>query len=209
MADDDCDKGATARRVGFRHAVAIVITSGCIAIGVQHRKATIPTSRNHEAPQGQAAMSYTHAYPRPDATTLLPGAHLATPRQGFVHHRLYVGNGRVIHYRGFDRLFRRHPVQEVSLTTFAGGRGFEIMHKTRDADTAALAVARARSRLGEDRYQLWSNNCEHFVTWCIDGVARSLQVEMHRSRWQRPLTWLRRIARLALSGKRGPAALPA
>ena len=39
------------------------------------------------------------------------------------------------------------------------------------------AVERARSRLGEDRYRLWSNNCEHFVHWCLTGSARSRQVE--------------------------------
>jgi len=49
----------------------------------------------------------------------------------------------------------------------------------------ALAVERARARLGEDRYGIWSNNCEHFVEWCLHGTARSAQVE----RWLRWLRW--------------------
>lgn len=41
----------------------------------------------------------------------------------------------------------------------------------------ARSVARARSRLGESRYSLVFNNCEHFVNWCIEGESRSQQVE--------------------------------
>ncbi|MGG1947245.1 lecithin retinol acyltransferase family protein [Trinickia sp. NRRL B-1857] len=37
-------------------------------------------------------------------------------------------------------------------------------------------VARAQSRLGEDRYRILTNNCEHFCTWCVQGFARSEQV---------------------------------
>ena len=156
-------------------------------------------------------MQYAHVRARSDDRTLKPGAHLAAPRRGFVHHGLYVGDGRVIHYRGFDRLLRRHPVQEVSLTTFAGGRGFAVLPcpTTRDDGAAAAAVSRARSRLGEDRYRLWSNNCEHFTTWCLHGVSRSLQVEAHRARWQRPLVWLRRVARLIVRAAGTTPVLPA
>jgi hypothetical protein len=38
-------------------------------------------------------------------------------------------------------------------------------------------MRRARSRLGENRYGLLRNNCEHFCEWCVQGVPRSLQVE--------------------------------
>jgi hypothetical protein len=37
-------------------------------------------------------------------------------------------------------------------------------------------VERARSRLGENRYRLLTNNCEHFCTWCLYGESRSEQV---------------------------------
>ena len=36
---------------------------------------------------------------------------------------------------------------------------------------------RARSRLGERRYHLSRNNCEHFCNWCQLGEYRSEQVE--------------------------------
>ena len=40
----------------------------------------------------------------------------------------------------------------------------------------AEAVARALSRVGEHRYSLLGNNCEHFASWCATGAAVSRQV---------------------------------
>ena len=42
--------------------------------------------------------------------------------------------------------------------------------------TPEETVARARSRLGETNYNLFTNNCEHFAIWCKTGVSESLQV---------------------------------
>ena len=38
-------------------------------------------------------------------------------------------------------------------------------------------VHRAESCLGEDDYNLFFNNCEHFACWCVTGKARSEQVQ--------------------------------
>ena len=38
-------------------------------------------------------------------------------------------------------------------------------------------IARAKSRLGEELYNLVVNNCEHFAIWCKTGVHESHQVE--------------------------------
>jgi hypothetical protein len=43
-------------------------------------------------------------------------------------------------------------------------------------------VRRARSRLGEDRYHVLTNNCEHFCEWCVHGQNRSYQVDALVSR---------------------------
>ena len=37
-------------------------------------------------------------------------------------------------------------------------------------------VERARSKLGEDGYNIVFNNCEHFAIWCKTGVKESHQV---------------------------------
>jgi HRAS-like suppressor 3 len=118
------------------------------------------------------------------------GAHLTTPRRGYVHHGIYAGSGRVIHYAGFSRLFRRGPVEEVSLERFTRGRGFTVKAQAAPKFSGEARVERARSRLGEDTYRFWSNNCEHFVEWCISGASRSHQVETWRMRISNALTIL-------------------
>jgi len=123
-------------------------------------------------------------------TSELPlGAHLTTPRRGYVHHGIYAGDGRVIHYAGFKRLFRRGPVEEISLAAFAKGRGFRVQAWAAPRFSGAERVERARSRLGESRYRFWSNNCEHFVEWCISGESRSSQVETWRARFDAALPY--------------------
>lgn len=113
---------------------------------------------------------------------LTPGTHLTTARLGYRHHGLYAGDGKVLHYGGLHRTLRRRPVEEVSLAQFARGRGFAVVAADAARFDGAVAVERARSRLGEDRYRLWSNNCEHFVTWALNDTPRSAQVEAWRAR---------------------------
>lgn len=38
-------------------------------------------------------------------------------------------------------------------------------------------MERALSRVGEDKYNLLLNNCEHFAIWCKTGVSESYQVK--------------------------------
>ena len=101
---------------------------------------------------------------------LPPGAHLVTPRRFYRHHGIYAGGGRVIHYRGFKDLFRRGPVEEISLEAFAKGAPVLVKGLPADPFAGAAAVERARTRLGEDRYRLLTNNCWHFVRWCLSGT---------------------------------------
>jgi hypothetical protein len=105
------------------------------------------------------------------------GAHLTTPRLGYVHHGLYAGSGRVIHSAGFKTFFRKGPVEDVPLEEFSAGRRWRIHSLPRNKAEGIARIERARSRLGEDAYRFWSNNCEHFVQWCISGERRSRQVE--------------------------------
>jgi len=112
------------------------------------------------------------------------GAHLVTPRRGYSHHGIYVGGNRVVHYAGWSRAaLTCRPVEEVSLEQFAGGRAVIVRGESPRRFASAEVVARARSRLGEDRYRIASNNCEHFCHWCLSGENRSAQVE-------RLLDWL-------------------
>jgi hypothetical protein len=105
------------------------------------------------------------------------GAHLVTPRRGYWHHGIYVGEGRVVHYAGFDQSRRRGPVEEVSLARFAAGQQIWVKPDLRSKYAGLEAARRARSRIGENHYRLLTNNCEHFCMWCLHGEHRSEQVE--------------------------------
>ena len=117
------------------------------------------------------------------------GSHLVTPRRGFAHHGIYVGSGNVVHYRSVVRQFCRGPVEEVSLAGFAQERAIWVRGHRAARFNATEVMRRARSRLGEDRYRLFSNNCEHFCEWCLRDEHRSYQLE-------RLLTLPRRLLRI-------------
>lgn len=116
------------------------------------------------------------------------GAHLITPRFVYAHHGVYVGAGTVVHYAAFAYHWHRGPVEEVSLSRFAHGHPVWVRPARPDALRCEEIVRRARSRVGEDRYRLLSNNCEHFSEWCVHGEHCSPQAE-------RLLARLRRVSR--------------
>ena len=88
----------------------------------------------------------------------------------------------MLHYAGLARDLRPGPVEEVSLEHFANGRAVQIECRSMPAFDSHDIVSRARSRLGESRYRLLTNNCEHFAEWSRFGASRSHQVE----RWLGP-----------------------
>jgi hypothetical protein len=110
------------------------------------------------------------------------GAHLVTPRRGYTHHGIYVGQGRVVQYRGLARGLRTGPVEEVSLAQFAHGYALRVRAEASPCFDGAEVVRRARWRIGENRYHLLTNNCEHFCEWCLRGEPRSYQVDEWFSR---------------------------
>ena len=105
----------------------------------------------------------------------VPGTHLIVLRRGYRHHGIYVGGGRVIHYAGLSR-HRQGRIEEVSLDDFIRNRPIHL-GRAPDETRGHDIVLRARSRLGECRYDLLNNNCEHFCNWCLLGESRSQQVE--------------------------------
>jgi len=109
------------------------------------------------------------------------GSHLVTERLGYTHHGVYAGAGRVVHYAGLSRSLRRGPVQEVALAEFADGHAVWVRQSAGAKFDGTEAVRRAYSRLGEDRYRLISNNCEHFCMWCLYGESRSEQIDGWKS----------------------------
>jgi len=113
----------------------------------------------------------------PEGAEPLPGAHILGRRRGYLHHGIYVGDGRVVHYGGLARGLVRAPVEEVLLAEFARGRRIWTRWSDQPSYDPEEVIRRARSRVGENEYALLRNNCEHFCEWCLRGEARSYQVE--------------------------------
>jgi hypothetical protein len=123
------------------------------------------------------------------------GSHLVTPRRGYLHHGIYVGAGKVVHYSGLALGLRRGPVEEIPFAHFARGQRVWVRSDAPSEFDVREVICRARSRVGEDRYRLLTNNCEHFCEWCLRGTARSFQVEAWLAR---PRLMLRATLRLMI-----------
>jgi hypothetical protein len=74
----------------------------------------------------------------------------------------------VVHYAGLSRSWRPGLVEEVTISEFAFGHPVRIVDHSGSRYSPQEIVQRARSRLGEDNYNLLTNNCGHFCNWCID-----------------------------------------
>ncbi|GAB7549232.1 hypothetical protein CS8_089340 [Cupriavidus sp. 8B] len=114
-------------------------------------------------------------------TDLAIGTHLVTDRLWYTHHGVYAGDGKVVHYAGLSLSLRRAPVLEVTLAEFAHGHPVWVRQSPGARFAGLEAVRRAYSRIGEDRYHLISNNCEHFCMWCLYGESRSDQIDVWTS----------------------------
>lgn len=107
-------------------------------------------------------------------------AHLVTVRGGYMHHGIHTGDGKVVHYAGLSRNWASAPVEETTIAGFAQNRPIWVRPHGNPRFDLHEIVERARSRLGESRYHLLSNNCEHLCEWCVQGQGRSRQVEALR-----------------------------
>ena len=112
-----------------------------------------------------------------------PGDIILSNRGIYKHYGVYAGNGRVIHYSSSNGDFGLDIcVRETSLKQFAHGWGCSVVelpdnHDRENHFSREETVHRARSRLGEEEYNLIFNNCEHFAFWCKTGKHKSAQVE--------------------------------
>jgi len=100
--------------------------------------------------------------------------HLQTPRQHglFNHHGIDLGDGTVAHYLEGREILRSR------LEEFSRGQPISpVSYPEGSCSPARLTLRRAMGRLGEQRYNLLFNNCEHFAYWCKTGRHRSAQVE--------------------------------
>jgi hypothetical protein len=114
---------------------------------------------------------------------LKPGDHVYVSYDVFTHHGIYVGDGSVVElYNNWKKRSGTGSdvprIRRISLGEFANGREVKVrQYPPSECDPPHVVVERALSRLGEEGYNLFNNNCEHFATWCKMGEPRSSQVE--------------------------------
>ncbi|MGK7873204.1 MAG: lecithin retinol acyltransferase family protein [Xenococcaceae cyanobacterium] len=90
----------------------------------------------------------------------------------YEHHGIDCGNGTVIHYRKPSE-----TIERTSLATFAkGNKVYLKQYSVGFCFIPNVVIHRAESRLGERKYNLLFNNCEHFANWCKTGICDSKQV---------------------------------
>ncbi|WP_186193981.1 lecithin retinol acyltransferase family protein [Burkholderia gladioli] len=111
-----------------------------------------------------------------DERQIRAGDHLWVQRFGYEHHGLASGRDTVIQYSGKDGIFETGLIEEVPLSAFAKDRKVRFVDHPDRLHGRLESVRRARQRIGEEEYNLVFNNCEHFVTWCIEDEHTSEQV---------------------------------
>jgi hypothetical protein len=91
----------------------------------------------------------------------------------YKHYGIDCGDRTVIHYRKPSE-----TIERTSLETFSRGNPI-YMAKYSDGFgyIPDVVVERAKSRLGEQKYNLLFNNCEHFASWCKTGISDSKQIK--------------------------------
>lgn len=108
------------------------------------------------------------------------GDHVFAKRGIYTHHGIYAGDSIIIHYN--SREFGDYPsVYETTVEEFKKWPSLvDIIAETtilyRFSKTLSpiryspdKVVERARSKIGEKKYDLIINNCEHFARWCRCG----------------------------------------
>lgn len=106
--------------------------------------------------------------------------HIFVRRKVYTHHGLYIGNDRVIHFTGEPLSKTDATVNETTIESFSDGDElYRIIYKKRLP--VAESIQRARGSIGASGYNLISNNCEHFATWCMTGKLKSKQLESVKS----------------------------
>jgi hypothetical protein len=106
------------------------------------------------------------------------GAHVYVERGLYSHHGIDCGDGTVIDFAGQEGGKAKDSAVIRLATLEEFGKGDPIRVRAYGASyQPEIVLARARSMVGCPGYDLFSNNCEHFATWCVTGEHSSRQVE--------------------------------
>jgi hypothetical protein len=98
-----------------------------------------------------------------------------------MHCGIYEGDNSIIHFAPPNGSKTKGDaiIHRSTLEKFSNGSPYMVIEFPPEKclpieETLQLA----RSRLGENAYNLFLNNCDHFATWCKIGEHRSLQIDL-------------------------------
>jgi hypothetical protein len=115
------------------------------------------------------------------------GDHIYYPMSSYMgmayHHGIDCGDGTVIHYDRKKEGSKEIICRVSKYQFFQAAKGEEIRIKEYGkCDSPEVVVARAISKLDEQKYWLFTNNCEHFAYYCKTGEYKSEQVNQAEAR---------------------------
>jgi len=99
----------------------------------------------------------------------------------YCHCGIYEGDDSVIHFASPNdsKIKEDAIIHRSTLAEFTNGSPFHVKKfPDEKCFSPEETISRARSRLGENTYNLFLNNCDHFATWCKIGEHRSLQIDL-------------------------------
>lgn len=110
------------------------------------------------------------------------GDHIRVSRGLINHHGIYVDDDEVIHFSsvGDDNLTGEgNEIIKTDVSLFHRDGRIQVKIYTAEEHPYPVdaIIHWARACIGEDGYCLFSNNCEHFASFCTLGTHRSHQVE--------------------------------
>ncbi len=93
----------------------------------------------------------------------------------YQHHGIDCGDGYVIHLSEGRGTVVRDTMSRL-LSKSKDGVLYIYNHKPGKCDVPSVVMQRAMSRLGKDKYDFLTNNCEHFAFWCKTGHKKCKQM---------------------------------
>lgn len=123
-----------------------------------------------------------------------PGSPVRVKTGFYYHYGIFISEEEVIQFGLPDGPSR--PASEIRVLasdvyTFLQGGNLEVgtpdRQECKRLHSASDIIACARSRLGQDGYDLLHNNCEHFMNACLFGEAFSPTISGLRARLRQKL----------------------
>lgn len=94
----------------------------------------------------------------------------------YSHHGIDIGDGTVVHFSGEPLRVHKACVVRDAMKDFLLGGACKVVEHPCDCHESEEVVARALEMVGTRGYALWTNNCEHFASYCKHGIKQSNQV---------------------------------